>query len=301
MIISVASGKGGTGKTTIAINLALALGKNNKVQFLDCDVEEPNAHLFLKPEIKETKPVNLPVPKVDEAKCSFCGKCSKICEYNALAVLKDKVLVFTELCHGCGGCMILCPEEAISEAQREIGVIEKGFILRSSPTTEKGQQNGIDFIHGCLRIGEALAPPLIRAVKKEITNLPAGKAGSTLTIIDVAPGTSCPVVAALKDSDYTILVTEPTPFGLNDLILAVETLRKLFIPFGVVINRSDIGDDKVDKYCNDNKIPILIRIPFDPAIARAYSQGIPMVKAIPEYEDKFIKLYEEIQQKIKNR
>jgi len=284
MIISVASGKGGTGKTTIAVNLALALGKNNKVQLLDCDVEEPNAHLFLKPKIQETNPITLPVPKIDETQCTYCGKCSEVCEYNALAVLKDKILVFTELCHGCGGCMLLCPQEAITETGREIGVVEKG------------QQDGIAFVHGRLRIGEALAPPLVRAVKKEITN-PSGT-GSQLAIIDVAPGTSCPVVAALRDSDYTILVTEPTPFGLNDLILAVETLKKLSIPFGVVINRSDIGDDKVDKYCNDNDIPILMRILFDPEIARAYSRGIPMVKAIHEYKDKFIKLYQEIKQRI---
>ncbi len=279
MIISVASGKGGTGKTIVATSLALSI--NNGVQFLDCDVEEPNAHIFLKPAIKETKKVFIPVPEIDEAKCTYCGKCREVCVYNAIAVIpasgnnKGNVLVFPNLCHGCGSCSYFCPQGAIKEVDREIGVIEIG------------SSNSIQFIHGRLNIGEAMAPPVIREVKKYIN--PELK-----VIIDAPPGTSCPVVETIKRSNFCILVTEPTPFGLNDLILAVEVLRKLVIPFGVIINRSDLGDRKTDKYCQDENIPILMRIPFKKEIAIAYSKGEPIVKAFPEYKKEFIELYNKI-------
>jgi len=275
MIISIASGKGGTGKTTIAVNLALSL-KN--VQFIDCDVEEPNAHIFLKPEIKERSSAFIPIPEVDETKCNTCGKCREVCAYHAIAVIptdkdgKGKVLIFPHLCHGCGACSLLCPQKAIKEVNKEIGVIEIGM-----------SQN-IQFVHGTLNVGEIMSPPLIRQVQDRIN--PA-----KTVIIDAPPGTSCPVIAAVKNSDYCILVTEPTPFGLNDLTLAVEVLRKLKIPFGVVINRSDIGDDKVDQYCQDNKIPILLRIPFDRDIALLYSRGIPLVQEKAEYKEQFRKMF----------
>ena len=273
MIISIASGKGGTGKTTIATNLALSIKK--RVQFLDCDVEEPNAHIFLKPQIQRTEAVSIPVPEIDESKCNFCGRCQEICAYNALAVLKDKVLTFHHLCHGCGGCRLLCPLNAIEEVDREIGVIEVG------------SSNNMQFIHGRLNINEMMSPPLIRAVRDCI--IP-----TKIVIIDAPPGTSCPVIEAVKNSDFCILVTEPTPFGLNDLILAVEVLRRLGIPFGVVINRSDIGDDKVDNFCHKDNIPILMRIPFNKQIAIAYSEGIPIIDTIPEYKKEFVALYKNI-------
>jgi len=275
MILSVASGKGGTGKTTIAVNLALTL-KN--VQFLDCDVEEPNAHIFLKPRINGGKKAFIPVPEVDEAKCTYCGKCREVCAYHAIAVLpgsdgkKGGVLIFPHLCHGCGACSVLCPEKAIKEVNREIGVIETG------------EAQGIQFIHGKLNIGEAMSPPLIRQVKGYINP-------TRTVIIDAPPGTSCPVITAVKGSDFCVLVTEPTPFGLNDLILAVEVLRKIKIPFGVVINRSDIGDGKVEDYCGNENIPILMKIPFSREIAVSYSEGVPIVEKDASYQDKFVNLY----------
>jgi len=285
MIIAVASGKGGTGKTTIAVNLALSL---ENVQFLDCDVEEPNAHIFLKPEITHTQEVNLPVPKVNQDRCSYCGKCAEVCAYNAIAVIKDHVLIFPELCHGCGGCSIFCPEDAIEEINRPIGVLEEG------------KTGSISFIDGKLNLGEALAVPLVRAVKKAGLGIRPNNdqvtSNNHLTIIDVPPGTSCPVVESVKGGDFCLLVTEPTPFGLNDLVLAVGVLRKLRIPFGVLINRADVGDTKVDEYCQREKISILMRIPMDRNIAMAYSKGIPMIEVKPEYKKEFIKLYEKIEQ-----
>ncbi len=273
MVICVASGKGGTGKTTIAVNLALSLGN---VQFLDLDVEEPNAYIFLKPKITYAKSVGVLIPKVNEEKCTYCGKCAGFCNYNAIAVVKGKVLFFPELCHNCGGCTLVCPEKAIKEVTKQKGIVKKGIA------------GSINFIYGELEVGEAVSPPLIREVKKTASN-------SQTTIIDVPPGTSCPVVESLKGSDFCILVTEPTPFGLNDLILAVEVVKKLKIPFGVVINRADVGNKKVDEYCEREKISVLMRIPMDKEIAIAYSKGIPVIEAKPEYKDEFIALYKKVE------
>ena len=273
MIISVASGKGGTGKTTIATSLARAL--DGDVQFLDCDVEEPNAHIFLKPEITKSEVVSIPVPSVDDAQCDYCGVCAHICAYNALAVLKSKVLIFPHLCHGCGGCRLLCPQEAIAEVDREIGVVEFG----TSGT--------LQFIHGTLTVGEVMSPPVIRAVKRHIDP-------HRTVVIDAPPGTSCPVIEAIKGSDFCLLVTEPTPFGLHDLMLAVEVVRKLRIPCGVIINRADIGDDKVETYCAEESIPVLMRIPFDRGIARMYSKGILLVSERTEYVEQFRKVFKNI-------
>ena len=278
MVISVASGKGGTGKTTIAVNLALSI---QNAQFLDCDVEEPNAHIFLKPEISRQEKSYIPVPKIDLSKCSYCGKCAKVCVYNAIAIISSKgdkkgsALVFEQLCHGCGACSALCPENAIEEIDREIGVVEIGIC------------GEIEFIHGRLHIGEAMSPPLIRQVKGHI------KKDKTV-IIDAPPGTSCPVVASVKDSDYSILVTEPTPFGLNDLVLAVEVLRKINIPFGVVVNRADLGNDETERYCKKENIDILMRIPFKKEIAMAYSKGEPIVTMWPEYKKEFKDIFNKI-------
>ena len=279
MVISVASGKGGTGKTTIATNLALSIGSN--AQFLDCDAEEPNAHIFLKPKIESVEKTFIPVPKVDEEKCTYCGKCREVCAYSAIAVIaggngkKGSILVFPHLCHGCGACTYFCPQKAIEEAGKEIGVVEIGNV------------GPMQFIHGRLNIGEAMAPPLIRRIKEHLNP-------TRTVIIDAPPGTSCPVVESLKGSDFCILVTEPTPFGLNDLILAVKVLRKLRIPFGVVINRSDLGDKKTDKYCRDEKIPVLMRIPFREEIAVAYSKGQLIIEAFPEYKESFQELLKKI-------
>ncbi|NQT79685.1 MAG: P-loop NTPase [Candidatus Aminicenantes bacterium] len=275
MIISVASGKGGTGKTTVAVNLALSLKDSHSVQFLDCDVEEPNAHFFLNIHTLQSKPVFLPVPEIIEEKCTYCGKCADICAYNAIAVLKDNVLVFPELCHGCGGCTLLCPEQAIKEKGQKIGVIEHG------------SDNNLQFIHGKLDIGQAMSPPVIREVKKHIN------AAQTI-IIDVPPGTSCPVIESVKGSDVSLLVTEPTPFGLNDLRLAVETLRILKIPFGVVVNRADIGDRQVQNYCLKENIPVLMTIPMDKNIAVAYSEGKTIIETQPSYKQKFLELFKKL-------
>jgi MinD superfamily P-loop ATPase len=272
LIISVASGKGGTGKTTVAVNLALSL---NNVQLLDCDVEEPNSHIFIKPLFKRRDPVFVPIPVVDQKKCDGCGRCKEVCAYNAIAVTNKKVLIFPELCHGCGSCEYFCPNDALKEEEEEIGVVEIG------------EKDGIEFVHGKLNIGKMMAPPVIRAVKKHISR-------KKTAIIDVPPGTSCPVITAIKDTDFVILVTEPTPFGLNDLSLAVEVVRKLKIPFGVIINRSSLGDKKTDKYCAKENISILMRIPFSKKIAEIYSRGDSIVEYLPEYKEKFLRLFKEI-------
>ena len=278
MIISVASGKGGTGKTTVATNLAMSLG--SKVQFLDCDVEEPNAHLFIHPEWEETKTITTPVPQVDETKCSLCGKCSEICQFKAIVVIGDTVLPFHELCHSCGGCMEVCPEKAITETGRELGIIERGY------------RNGIKFIHGKLRIGEAMSPPLIRKVRSLARP-------DQLTIIDAPPGTSCPVIASMEGADFVLLVTEPTPFGLHDLELALEAVKVLGIPCGLVINRSDIGDTQVKDYATRQSLPILMEIPFDRRIAEAYSRGEVLVEVMPEWKEGFLELYRRIEERVR--
>jgi len=276
MILSIASGKGGTGKTTVAVNLALSLEVSCSVQFLDCDVEEPNAHFFLKPRIHQSQPVFLPVPEIVEEKCTYCGKCSEVCAYNAIAVLKDTVLVFPELCHGCGGCSLLCPEQAIKEKGQRIGVMEFGTA------------NDLQFIHGKLDIGQAMSPPLIREVKNHMNR-------ERTIIIDAPPGTSCPVIESVKGSDVSLLVTEPTPFGLNDLRLAVETLRELKIPFGIILNRADIGDKQVQDYCLKENIPVLMTIPTDRNIAVAYSEGKTIIETQPAYKQKFLELFKKVQ------
>jgi MinD superfamily P-loop ATPase len=275
MIISIASGKGGTGKTTIAVNLASVL--NQDVQVLDCDVEEPNAHLFLHPKIEMSQRVTTSVPAVDLAACTGCGKCGEICQFKAIAVINKLVLTFPELCHSCGGCMVVCPEKAITEESRELGVLEKGH------------SGAIEFIHGKLRVGEAMAPPLIRRVRAETRP-------EAVSIIDAPPGTSCPVIAAMKDTDFVLLVTEPTPFGLNDLRLAVEAIRVLSIPCGIVLNRSDMGNDEVYPYAKSEGIPILLEIPFDRKIAEAYSKGILLVDAFPEWREPFVSLFRQIRE-----
>ncbi|MBK7701796.1 MAG: ATP-binding protein [bacterium] len=275
MIIAVASGKGGTGKTTLAVNLAEAFG--SRVQLLDCDVEEPNDHLFLGGDWAGEEVVTIPVPKVDENLCNGCGECSRFCQCHAIAVLATGPLVFPEMCHGCGGCARICPTGAITETGRRIGVVSRL------------QSGHIELIHGCLDVGVATVPPLIHAVKARLQRgVPA--------ILDAPPGTSCPVVATLRGVDYVVLVTEPTPFGLHDLGLAADMVRALGLPFGVVVNRVGIGDDRVHVHCRRQAIPILAEIPEDRRIAEVYSRGGVVVRELPEYRALFSDLNEKIAQ-----
>jgi len=266
MNIAIASGKGGTGKTTVSVNLARTMAI--PVQLLDCDVEEPNAHLFLKGDKVKEEIVTIPIPQVDESLCDGCGECSKICQYHAIVTFGTAPLIFPEMCHGCGGCTLVCPPKAITEVGRRIGVVE---------TLTSGN---ITLIGGRMDVGVAMAPPLIRAVKDRLQkDMPA--------ILDAPPGTSCPVIAAIRDTDLVVLVTEPTPFGLNDLALAVDMVRELKIPFGVIVNRMGSGDDRVHIYCQKEAIPLLLEIPDDRRIAESYSRGILMVDALPEYQNLF--------------
>ncbi|MFH1722468.1 MAG: ATP-binding protein [Candidatus Altiarchaeota archaeon] len=274
MIVSIASGKGGTGKTTIAVNLALSLGN---VQLLDCDVEEPNCHLFLNPTLDKKEDVTVKVPKIDKEVCDFCGKCAHFCQYNALAVAGESILVFPELCHSCGGCMIVCPHDAITEESRVIGVVESG------------RKDGIDFSHGKLNIGEARATPIIAAVRAKVDK-------GFDCIIDAPPGTSCAVIESVKKTDYCVLVTEPTPFGLHDLKLAVGLMETLRIPHGVIINRDGIGDQKVEEYCEDKDIPVLMKIPDEHLIAELYSRGIPFTEELHEYRFMFRDMFKKIKE-----
>jgi MinD superfamily P-loop ATPase len=289
MIITVASGKGGTGKTIIATSLALCLKKGI---FIDADVEEPNAYIFLKPEIKEKKPVFLNIPLFNFKKCTSCGKCADFCQFKALAVIPGQVIFFAGLCHGCGGCRMVCESGAIEEGKRIIGEVQAGQInqlldLEVFPPNKAfarhkdsftGQR--LIFRQGKLNPGEALAVPVVRAVKEDLPP----KNSYPVVIIDAPPGTSCPVVEAINGSDYCLLVTEPTPFGLSDLKLAREIVKELKIPAGVVVNRVMAEDDLVEirTYCQEENIPILAVFPFDRQIAYAYSKGIPLIYAYPE-------------------
>ena len=283
MKIAIASGKGGTGKTTLATNLGtVASRQGSDVALLDCDVEEPNCHIFLQPQIRYSCPVAVPVPKVDTEKCTKCGKCVEVCQYNALVCLPTGVLVFAELCHGCGGCELFCPAEAISEEARQVGVVEVG------------QAKGFRFVQGRLNVGQAMSPPVIKAVRNVISEV-------GLVIIDAPPGTSCPVISSIRGCDFVILVTEPTPFGLNDLKLAVDMVRTLELPLGVVINRADVGNDEVRLYCSHNDITVLEEIPDDRRIAEAYSRGEMVCEVLPEYESLFAGLLSKIAEEVKIR
>ena len=266
MQIAVASGKGGTGKTTISTSLALSAERD--VQYLDCDVEEPNGHIFLKPEFTFSETCSVTIPKLDESRCTACGKCRDICNFNAIVQFGETVMVFPDLCHSCLGCFLVCEENALIKDTREIGVLESGM-------AEK-----IHFVHGRVRIGEAMGVPLLKAVKQKADP-------EKLVIIDAPPGTSCPFVESISDADYVILVTEPTPFGLHDLRLAATVLKNFHIPSGVIINRSDLGDDRVQRYCETEDIPVLLEIPFQRAIAEGYARGRNLVETVPELRTVF--------------
>jgi len=280
MIITIASGKGGTGKTTIAASLALSLAAEQSPPplFLDCDVEAPNAHLFLHPKLDEQQDVALLIPSVDEAKCTHCGKCAEVCQFHAIAVMGKKTLVFPQFCHGCGSCTALCPEKAISEIPDRMGVVERGLAMA-----------GIFFARGVLDVGEPMAVPVIRQLKKWMT----AQSGQVV-IRDAPPGTSCPVVEAMRGSDFLLLVTEPTPFGLHDIRLAVQVGREMGIPLGVIINRENGFYPALDEFCFDNVLPVLLRIPFERVIAEGVAQGKTLVEIHPEYADRFIRMFTQI-------
>ena len=279
--MAIASGKGGTGKTTLATGIALAVSRaGRRVQLIDCDVEEPNAAILVSPSITDTRNVSVMVPKIDQSLCTHCGKCSDFCRFNSLVVFPDKVLTFPEMCHSCGGCVRVCEEGAIEAGRREIGVIEEG-------TTA-----GIHFLQGRLNIGEARATPLISTLHSMMDPARA-------VILDAPPGTSCPYCETIRRADVCALVAEPTPFGLYDLEIAVSAARILSVPVGVIINRCDLGDDRVERYCEREGIPIWLRIPHERSIAEAYSRGVPLVDAKPEYGEKLLKLYETIEDAVR--
>ena len=273
MIIAVASGKGGTGKTSVSVNLAaVAIGP---VQLLDCDVDAPNAHLFLQAELIDEEIITLAVPEIDEARCDACDQCVTFCQFNALASVGGAPLVFADLCHACGGCELICPQDAIHERAHRIGVIQTA--QRGTITLETGR----------LDVGISMASSLVNALKHRLD------VGS-ITIIDAPPGTACPAVASVRGADFVVLVTEPTPFGLNDLQLAVDTVRELKLKFGVIINRVGIGDERVQHYCAAERIPVLLEIADDRRIAEAYSRGQLIVDALPEYRAHFEQLWQAI-------
>ncbi len=268
-VVAVASGKGGTGKTTVATNLAMLYAERGQaVQYLDCDVEEPNGHIFLKPDIAERRDITVEVPGVDADKCTGCGKCGQICQYGAVVSIGEQVLTFEPLCHSCAGCWLVCPTGALQPKPLKIGTLETGNV------------GPLGFVSGLLEIGHVRTPSLIGEVKACIKP-------ESLAIVDVPPGTSCPVVAALRGVDFVLLVTEPTPFGLNDLKLAVGLVREMKLPFAVVINRDGIGNDETESYCQAEGIPIAAKLPDDRRIAEAYSSGKMIVEAVADCRERF--------------
>jgi MinD superfamily P-loop ATPase len=273
MIISVASGKGGTGKTTIATNLAMSMGRS--VNLIDCDVEEPNAHLFIKPGSITRTIATTFVPRIDTERCTGCRACAELCQFNALTVVGGCAMVFAELCHSCRGCYEICAEAAVREDFRELGEMISGY------------RDQVRLTYGSLRVGEAMAPPLIKQV------IAAGKDDNP-TIIDAPPGTSCPMITAVNQSDFVLFVSEPTPFGLHDLTLAHETVKNLGLPCGMVINRCDIGDEGLRNYAHEQNLPVLLEIPFDRAIAEAYARGILLIDHDQSWRKRFLTLYADI-------
>lgn len=273
LIITIASGKGGTGKTTVAVNLALALGT---VNLLDCDVEEPNAHTLLRTENETEHLVTVPIPVIDQDKCTLCGKCGEFCAFNALFVGKS-VMVYEKMCHSCGGCALVCPEGAITEEERKVGVVHEA------------DSDDVRLVYGKLDVGEPIAISMIKAVKSRVER-------DKINILDAPPGTACPVIETMQDADFLLLVTEPTPFGIHDLSMAVEVARTVGVPLGIVINRAGLGNYPAREHCERLGVPVLMEIPFDRKIAELYARGEPFVKEMPEWRDRFLKLYRDIKE-----
>lgn len=284
MKLAIASGKGGTGKTTLAT--ALVQAATVPTQLLDCDVEEPNAHIFIKPQLTTQEYVTIPIPQLNTELCNNCGKCGDICQFNAIVTIAEQTMLFSELCHSCGGCIRVCPQQALQEQDKTIGHIDSGHSKSLSGAT-------VTFIKGTLMVGEAMSPPVIRQVKQRIDP-------QQLNIIDCPPGTSCPMITAVSDCDFLLLVTEPTPFGLHDLKLAVETVRQMGLPFGVVVNRAGCGDNRVEEYCAAENIELLLRIADDRRVASAYSQGQGLLTALPELTNQLRDLLSNIEQRSLN-
>jgi MinD superfamily P-loop ATPase len=271
MKIVVASGKGGTGKSTVAVNLGVSLAGEREVVLADCDVEEPNLHLFFEADGSSTE-VSVPVPQFDLEKCIFCRKCGEFCRYGAITIVRDQITFFDNLCHSCGGCQLVCPADAITEIPRTIGMVKDAIV-----------RPGLRLVTGVLKEGEANGIPVIRAVKETVSDCP-------FVIYDASPGTACPVIETLEGADYVILVTESTPFGLHDLALAAEVVRKLKIPAGVVINRSDGEDRETETFCREQDLPIILKIPFDREIASTQNKGMLFTESFPEWREQFVRL-----------
>lgn len=283
MRIAVASGKGGTGKTTIATSLALSLSAERETWYVDCDVEAPNGHLFLRPNFTYSTQAVIKIPQIQVDQCTMCGKCVEVCQFHALANVVKSIMVFPQLCHGCGSCTLNCPEQAISEVDNPIGMLESGY------TAE-----GIRFQRGVLSISEPMPTPVIRQLKR-MDQAP----DDALVILDSPPGASCSVVETLRGADYALLVTEPTPFGLHDLKQMIGIVQDMNIPAGIVVNRDGIGSPQVEAYLLELSLPILLRVPFDKKIASGIAAGESLMAVRPEYRQDFLNMYQAICDQVK--
>ncbi|WGS65666.1 ATP-binding protein [Marinitoga aeolica] len=282
MRITILSGKGGTGKTTVSTNLAYALSKKYNVQLLDVDVEEPNDHLFFDINFEKEESVDMLLPVVDNDACIRCGECAKACQFGAISVFPTGTMVFESLCHGCGACAMVCPVDAITEKPKSLGKISLGKI-----------NDNLKFGMGLLNIGEPSGVRIIRQLKTHIDE------HADVILIDSQPGTSCPVVESLRNTDFAILVTEPTTFGLHDLSLAVDLVKEMKIPAGIIVNRDTGKTNMIDEYAEKENIPILLKIPFDRNIAKLYSEGKIFAEHLPEWEEKFNNVFDTIKGMIK--
>lgn len=278
MRIAVASGKGGTGKTTIATSLALSLVVNGEVHYVDCDVEAPNGHIFLKPQITHQSNAVIRIPVINKDTCSLCGRCVEVCQFHALAKIGKMIMTFPQLCHGCGSCTVNCPESAIEELANPIGVIESGVTA-----------HGLNFSQGRLNISEPMSTPVIRQLKKSITTK-----DESIVVLDAPPGASCSVVETLRGVDFVLLIAEPTPFGVHDLKQMIGIVTEMGIPAGVIINREKAMFMPLKDLCTEVHIPILMNIPFDRRIAAGLAEGLTLIEINPDYSQRLQDVYRQI-------